>query len=67
VETRRPLDEVWVRLEAEAPASAGDDAAIPPECYWVHVPESSILGIEVAYRPTGPEPRRTVGFVIPGE
>jgi hypothetical protein len=67
VETRRPPDEIWVRFEAEAPAPDEDDGVIPPECYWVHVPEGSILGIEIAFRPTGPEPRRPVGFVIPDE
>ena len=49
VETRRGRDETWVRFETAAPP-ADETKAIPPGCSWVHVPESAVLGVEVAYR-----------------
>ena len=59
VETRRPPDETWVRFEAAAPAPTEGDETIPAECYWVHVPESCILGVEIIYQRAGAEP---IGF-----
>jgi hypothetical protein len=54
VETRRGDDETWIRLEAEITRPDGHEVAdtdpIPSECYWVHAPESAIVGIEVSYR-----------------
>jgi hypothetical protein len=48
VETRPAADEIWIRFEAATPI--GDEDTIPAECYWVHAPENSILGIEIRYR-----------------
>jgi len=48
VETRPAADDVWIRFEAATPI--GDEDTIPAETYWLHVPESSVLGIEIHYR-----------------
>jgi hypothetical protein len=60
VETRRPEDEIWVRIEAAATGAKDDDEMIPPEVRWVHVPETAILGVEVRYRKTEPEPEKRI-------
>ena len=51
VETRRGLDESWIRFEAAAPEAAEGDNTIPRECFWMHVHESSILRVEIIFRP----------------
>jgi hypothetical protein len=60
VETRR--EDPWVRFEADVKRmqDVDDSVALPAACYWVHVPEASILGIEVRFRTTGD--RAPVGF-----
>jgi hypothetical protein len=67
VETRKGTSEIWIRFEAEStPLEDGNDT-IPPDCYWVHVPESAILGIEIAYRRSSGVRRPPIGFTLVDE
>jgi hypothetical protein len=50
VETRRGPEDVWVRLQSGWTPPEDGSKVIPPRTYWYHVPESAILGVEVAYR-----------------
>jgi hypothetical protein len=64
VETKEIGGEAWVRFEAERPPSDDEitsDSTIPEQVYWVHVPVSAVMGIEVTYRRAGATP---LGFGI---
>jgi len=58
----------WVRLEAEVKGAEPDDEApIPEDCFWLHVPESCVLGIEIRYRKAGAGPPLGFSYVESGE
>jgi hypothetical protein len=59
VTTRRDANEPWVRFEADGPPK-GDDDTIPPERFWVHAHDSTILRVEIIYRR---KDGASVGFV----
>ena len=59
VRTRKAADDAWIRFEAEVKGAEGEVDEIPAEAYWVHVHESTILGIEIRIRPKG---RAPIGF-----
>lgn len=62
VETRRGEDEVWIRFESATAETSEGVEWIPPACRWVHVPESALLCVEVAYRKK--EAGRRIGFTF---
>ena len=66
VETRRADDDVWTRFQLAAswPEEKKDGDPLPPDLVLMQVHESTILRVEVGYRPVSG--RRPIGFG-PGE
>ena len=53
VETHKDPGYPWIRFESEVRGVEGDpEAAIPPECHWIHVHESAVLAVEIRFRET---------------
>jgi hypothetical protein len=63
VETLRDPDYAWVRFQISG-RDKNDQAIAPfrPDTAWVHVPESSILRVDVCFQPAAVPPRAPIGF-----
>ena len=58
VETRRRIDDPWVRFQQHNRAfEDADESGRHPGDRFVHVHESAIFRVEVSYAPTGKSPR----------